>query len=168
MKNKRMLWGLVPLLIMSLLLGACTAPDAEAANNTDITTDTTQPGDNPGVPRYDNPDVTVQLEVTYDEFLEHKNIERGITVERPGSVIITLGANASTGYAWREATIGNTALVSAFSRQYVEPTTGLLGAAGKDVFVFKSLQPGTTAVTFNYVSPAGQVEWTLTVDVTVK
>lgn len=64
------------------------------------------------------------------------------------SFTITLDSNATTGYSW-EADYDESYL-ELVSSTYIEPNTDLVGAAGSEEFVFKTLQEGTTKLTMNY------------------
>jgi predicted secreted protein len=62
-------------------------------------------------------------------------------------------------------------VLSPYLRQFVAATSGLTGAAGKDVWVFNTLKAGTTTVTFDYSRPwqgGEKREWTVTLNITVK
>ncbi|MEL7563060.1 protease inhibitor I42 family protein [Dehalogenimonas sp. 4OHTPN] len=165
LKNKSLLWGLMPLLILTMVLGGCAAPNAEAANEPEITDNNP-----PVVPPLDDRTTSVQIELTYDELLSQKHIVRDVTVAKPGSVIVTLASNPSTGFSWAEAVIGDGALLSQYSRQFVEPSLMMPGAAGKDVWTFKTLAAGVTTIKFEYSQSwqGGQQDaWTLTLNITV-
>jgi hypothetical protein len=63
LKNKQILWGLVPLLFLTMVLGACAAPPTEAANPP--TTTEADNGINSIMPRLDAD--SIQVELIYDE-----------------------------------------------------------------------------------------------------
>ncbi|OGO19052.1 MAG: hypothetical protein A2Z15_06905 [Chloroflexi bacterium RBG_16_50_11] len=107
-----------------------------------------------------------------DEFMAENNINQAIELIRPGSLIVRLGSNPTTGYEWGEAEISNSAIVAQTSRDFVGPEdTGLAGAGGIDVWVFDSKAVGTTTISFSYGRPwegGEQDVFTLTVVVKVK
>jgi inhibitor of cysteine peptidase len=167
-KNKRILWGIVPLLVLTMILGACASPDTEAAN---LPTTEADNGENSTMPRLDNTTNSIRVELIDDELSAQKHITKDITIELSGSLIVTLASNPSTGFGWQEAVIGDTAMMSQYSRQFVEPPMMMPGAAGKDVWTFKTLKAGTTTLAFGYSRPwqgGEQNEWTVTLNITVK
>ena len=112
------------------------------------------------------------INITTDEFGQQNNIVRSVELTQPGSLNVTLGANPTTGYQWDEANIDDKTVIEQKSRNYVAPTaTGVVGAPGKDVWVFNSLKAGTTTIHFGYSRPweGGEKDsWTLVLNVTVK
>ena len=168
-KNTRILWGLVPLMVLTMILGACAETATQTTNPPPQTTENTtqNTGVNPAMPRLENNTKTVQLELSYDEIIAQKNITRNITVEMPGSIVVILASIPPTCAAAPKAAVGNGAMLSEYSHQYVEPTSGMSGTPGKDVWTFKTLQAGVSAIIIDY-SPGGQVAWCVTLNVTVK
>jgi predicted secreted protein len=166
MKRKNAILAIVPLIALSLVLGACATPNADAATKPPTTTDNT--GNNSYMPPLDNPTKTIKIELLYDDLLVQKHITQDVVIENGGSLIVILGSNPSTGYSWQKAVIGNSAILPEYSRQYVEGISGLVGAPGKDTWTFKTNQAGSSTITFNYNRPGEQPEWTVTLNVTIK
>jgi len=116
----------------------------------------------------------VTVEFTIDEFAAQNHIGKYVEQTVPGSIIVTLGANPTTGYQWGENPIvSDPTLIEWESHNYVTPETsgGTVGAPGKDVWVFNSLKPGQTTISFSYGRPweGGEKDaWTLVLNVTVK
>ena len=127
--------------------------------------------DGPGVvPPLDDGTTSVQFGLTFDQMSGLNHIARDISVELPGSLLVTLDSNPTTGYQWQEARIGDESVLSQYSRQFVEQEAGAIGAPGKDVWTFKSLERGTSTLQFTYCRPwAGgeENEWTVELNVTV-
>jgi predicted secreted protein len=138
----------------------------------DMVNQVTTSDDGPGVvPPLDDGTTSVQLGLTFDQMSGLNHIVRDVSVELPGSLIVTLDSNPTTGYQWQEARIGDESVLSQYSRQFVEPETGAIGAPGKDVWTFKSLERGTSTLQFKYCRPwAGgeENEWIVELNVTVK
>jgi len=67
--------------------------------------------------------------------------------------VITLDANATTGYDWQLAQPIDDSLVSFVSSKYVPDNTGLVGSGGKSVWTFRALGTGKTHVAFKYIRP---------------
>jgi len=97
---------------------------------------------------------SAQIEFTYDQLLNQKHVTQSIEIALPGSLIVTLGSNPTTGFQWQEnAVIGDPAILNQYSHQMVEPQTGIMGAAGKEVFVFNTLAKGTSTIQLQYSRP---------------
>jgi inhibitor of cysteine peptidase len=116
------------------------------------------------------------IELSIDDFAAENHITRDIELVKPGSLIASLGTNPTTGFDWAaDAAISDPTVVEQESFNYVEPQPvngeAVVGAPGKDVWVFNSLKPGTATIDFSYSRPwegGEKDEWTLTVNVTVK
>ncbi len=111
------------------------------------------------------------IELTLDDFAAQNNIVKNVTINAQDTLTVKLGSNPSTGYSWGDAEIGNTAIVTQTSRDYLAPTaTGIVGAPGTDVWVFNGKSAGTTTINFSYSRSweSGPATYTLTINVTVK
>ena len=113
------------------------------------------------------------IELSVDDFSAQNHITRDIELIRPGSLIVSLGANPTTGFEWSDAEISNSAVVSEQSFVYVPPQTegSMAGAPGKNVWVFDSQQPGKLSIKMSYSRPwegGEKDQWTLTINVEVK
>lgn len=127
----------------------------------------------PSVPPLNGGQKAVTIEITTDEFMSNKHITKSVDLIAPGSLIVTLGSNKTTGYQWAENAVNsNPAVIEQESHNYVAPTnTAVVGAPGKEVWVFNSLKAGTATLTMSYSRPFDATtkdEWTLTLNVTVK
>jgi inhibitor of cysteine peptidase len=164
--KKTFILGLVFILVLPLLVLGCQKEEP-----------TEQPAPS-SVPALDGGQEAKTIEISTDEFAAENNIVKDIELIRPGSLIVSLGANPTTGFQWGEnATIsatGGQEIITQASYQYVEPQQGeepAVGAPGKDVWVFDSKNPGTATIKFSYSRPwegGEKDEWTLTINVTVK
>jgi len=76
-----------------------------------------------------------------------------IEIAAGGSFIVTLDSNATTGYSWELKGISNPAILEKTDNKYVAPTSGLMGAGGKEVWTFKALKTGTTTLSMEYSQP---------------
>ncbi|MDD5038600.1 MAG: protease inhibitor I42 family protein [Dehalococcoidales bacterium] len=113
------------------------------------------------------------IELSTDDFMAQNHITRDIELIRPGSLIVSLGANPTTGFEWGEAEVSDSSVVAEQSHNYVPPQTEgtVVGAPGKDVWVFDSQQAGTATIKMSYSRPweGGEKDvQTLTINVTVK
>ena len=113
------------------------------------------------------------IELSVDDFAAQNHITKVIELIRPGSLIVSLGANPTTGFEWSDAEISDPAVVAEQSFVYVPPQTEstAVGAPGKSVWVFDSQQPGATTIKMSYSRPweGGEKDvYTLTINVEVK
>jgi inhibitor of cysteine peptidase len=112
------------------------------------------------------------VEVGYHEFLEKKTITREIETTVPGSIVVSLASNPTTGFSWAENTvISDPSVIKQVEHNYVAPTAGSPpGSPGKDVWTLDSLKAGTATVTMSYSRPwegGEKNEWTFTLNVTI-
>ena len=66
-------------------------------------------------------------------------------------LVITLDANATTGYEWQLASMVDDSLIKPVSSEYVPDNTGLVGSGGKSVWTFKAVRAGKTQLSFKYI-----------------
>jgi len=67
--------------------------------------------------------------------------------------VITLDANATTGYEWQLASPIDDNLIKLVSSEYTPDNTGLVGSGGKSIWTFKAAQAGKAQVSFKYIRP---------------
>ena len=114
------------------------------------------------------------VEVSYNEFTATPHMTKQIEVTNPGTLQVILFSNPTTGYSWSEnATIGDVSILRQESHGYVPPQTSgnVVGAGGKEAWVFKTLAPGATNISMDYSQPwAGGTKstWTFALAVTVR
>lgn len=70
-----------------------------------------------------------------------------------GILTVTLDSNATTGYSWELTGISDTGVLEKTDNKYEAPTSGLMGAGGKEVWTFKALKAGTTTLSMDYSQP---------------
>ncbi len=114
-----------------------------------------------------------QVDISCDEFMSQNHITRNITVSSSGSLTVSLCSNATTGFQWGKVVgISQSSVIKQKSHNFIEPQaqkTPLVGAAGKEVWVFDVVGKGTSTITFSYGRPwdgGEKGEWTLTLNVT--
>ena len=88
-------------------------------------------------------------QVSADESSSGKQVEIAVG----GSLTVTLESNATTGYSWELKEIGDTSILQKTDNKYVAPTSGLIGAGGKEVWNFKALKAGKTTLSMEYSQP---------------
>lgn len=77
--------------------------------------------------------------------------ENTIKVKVGNNFKIELKSNATTGYQWKLAAPLDEKIVRLVSSDYIAPNTNLIGAGGKEVWVFKAVRKGKTKITLDYV-----------------
>jgi predicted secreted protein len=87
--------------------------------------------------------------------------------------VVTLCSNPSTGFQWSEnAEISDPAVLGQYRHEFLpNEGNGVVGAAGSDVWKFRSLKKGTSGIHFEHSRPwegGEKGEWTLELVVTVK
>jgi inhibitor of cysteine peptidase len=154
--RKKVVAGLAVALLLPLALVACRQTQ-------------TSPG---GVPPLDNSVRSINIEITYDEFLTQPHVTKTAELTYPGSLIVTLGSNPTTGFQWAvNPTIGDPAVIQQYEHNFVSATSTAAGAPGKDVWTFKPLKAGTTVISFDYSRPwegGEKGQWTLELTVVVR
>jgi len=101
----------------------------------------------------------VSVEVSNDEFQTASastggSVSKAIEVASGDSIVVTLWSNKTTGFSWSEsATISDPGVLQQTNHEYVAPETGLMGAAGKEVWTFKASKAGTSEVSMEYSQP---------------
>ena len=121
-------------------------------------------------------DTQKSIEVTIDEFMQNNHIGKTVELKSGGTLNLILGSNPTTGFSWSEqAQISDKAILEQTQHQYQEPASKdggtVVGAAGKEVWTFKTLKSGTSEISLGYSRPwegGEKSEWTLTLNVTAK
>jgi inhibitor of cysteine peptidase len=111
--------------------------------------------------------------VSCDNFGEQPHISKQMAVAAGNTFTVTLCSNATTGFQWSEsAQISDQTVVQQTGHEFVSPeNTGVVGAAGNEVWTFKALKKGTSTITMEYSRPWEGGEkgvWTFNLTVTVK
>jgi len=86
-------------------------------------------------------------------FAEKSKQAKVIEVQAGQNFTIILKANATTGYQWQFAKPLDENLIQLISSKYLADKTNLVGAGGKQVWIFKALKAGQTNISFKYVRP---------------
>ncbi len=88
-------------------------------------------------------------QVSVDESSSGKQVEIAVG----GSLTVTLESNATTGYSWGLKEISDASILQKAANTYEAPTSGLIGAGGKEVWNFKALKAGKTSLSMGYSQP---------------
>ncbi|MBN2186069.1 MAG: protease inhibitor I42 family protein [Dehalococcoidia bacterium] len=112
------------------------------------------------------------IEISYDEFMSQQHITKELEINHPGSLTVSLASNPTTGFQWEEVKISDEELIYQTEHNFISPQdTGVVGASGKDVWSFKTLDSGTSNLIFEYSRPwenGEKDEWTFALTLVVK
>lgn len=78
---------------------------------------------------------------------QHKD---SIFIAKKDSLTLEFESNPTTGYKWFSDANLNTAKIELLSNNYIAPNTNLMGAKGKQVFIFKTKKKGIVNLKFFY------------------
>jgi inhibitor of cysteine peptidase len=114
---------------------------------------------------------TVAVDVSYDDLLNQKHVQRGVELHVGDTLQVTLGSNATTGYRWEtDAQISDNGIVRQTTQEAIPPANGMPGAPGGQKWTFTALKAGKASIATTYGQPwpgGEQNAWTFTADVTV-
>ena len=151
---------------MTLLLVALPLTSACGGDDDDVTpapTVTPTPTSTP---------TPTPIEASCDEFYQQPAISKEVEVAVGDSFRVILCSNPTTGFQWSEAQVSDQTVLKQTDHSFVPPgETGIVGAAGQDVWTFKALKEGESTVSMEYSRPwegGEKIEWTFTLTVTVK
>jgi len=153
--KKILLIGLLTLLCAGLLAAGCKETQTDTQNT---------------MPPLDNGTKSITIEVTGAEFEANPSLVKTVEVVYPGSVVLSLDSNQTTGFSWTaEPQISDPAVIYQYEHNYVAPeSSGVVGAAGKEVWTFKPKATGTAVITFEYSQPwAGGTKSARTYELTI-
>jgi len=91
--------------------------------------------------------------VTCDEFEAQGNVTKALQANIGDTFMVTLCSNATTGFIWSEATIGDPSVVAWTSHGAWGPVTDLVGAPGNEAWSFRALKMGQTTISMDYSRP---------------
>lgn len=63
---------------------------------------------------------------------------------------ITIPANPTTGYQWQLARPLNDKMIQFIRSEYIADNTGAVGSGGKEIWTFRALQAGRSAIALKY------------------
>ena len=141
MKSKLIVIGLMVIASISLL--ACSSPSNEISH-----------------------------EISCDDFMQGNNLTWIVSGVKAGDTVkAIICSNPTTGFRWELAGINDqTVLKQDGDPEFVPPREQIPGAGGKEIWIFKALQKGTSLVSLEYSQPwegGEKAEWTFDITVTV-
>ena len=110
------------------------------------------------------------VSVECDEFIEQKNVSRQIEIWPAYAITVYLCSNPSTGFSWSEsAVISDQSVIKQKHHEFMAPEDPSPGTPGREMWLFKTLEKGTSTITMEYSRPGDdEPEQTFTLTVTVK
>jgi inhibitor of cysteine peptidase len=93
-----------------------------------------------------------------------------VAVDAGEEFFIALASNETTGYTWKQS-IGDGKILAYEGNVYQNPSNGLMGGGGQQIFIYHANRTGTTTVHFSYgrpFEPSASPAQTFTFEVTVK
>ena len=75
-----------------------------------------------------------------------------VTVDAGEEFFIALSSNEATGYSWSQ-TLDDGKILAYEGNVYQNPSNGLIGGGGQQIFIYHANRTGTTAVHFVYKRP---------------
>jgi len=151
--------GLALTVLLGISVIGCASQQSSNSNNSNM-------------PPLDGGVKSILLEVTCEEFTADPHVTKEVEITFPGSLVVSLCANPTTGFEWEEVKIENESIIYQIERNYVSPeAAGVVGASGKEVWSFNSGSSGTTTLIFEYSRPwegGEKDEWTVGLTVVVK
>jgi len=117
---------------------------------------------------------SAEMGASCDQFAAQKSITQTTEMAVGDQVKVALCSNPTTGFAWQEPEISDTAAVSLADKSFGAPVAGsgqVVGAAGTDNITLKATAKGTSTVVLRYSQPwvgGTSSEWTYTLTVTVR
>jgi len=83
----------------------------------------------------------------------YENPAKNILVKAEENFIIKLDSNPTTGYQWQLAQAPDSNILELVFHEYQASQSKLMGAGGKEAWVFKARGPGKAKLTFQYLRP---------------
>ncbi len=94
-----------------------------------------------------------------DKELKSAVVEETVKAKAGSDVEIELPSNPSTGFMWEVYKNKKSKVAKVELQRYISPeNTGMIGGAGKDLFIFNTFKKGETIVIFEYSKYAGEDE----------
>ncbi|MFN2124078.1 MAG: protease inhibitor I42 family protein [Candidatus Promineifilaceae bacterium] len=96
------------------------------------------------------------LTIDCDVFEDNNNQMAEITVTAGEEFTVSLCKLSNYGYRWSEdAVIDNPAAVQQLSYEYDPGRSPMGGIPGKDIWVFRALEPGNAVISLEHTQPSG-------------
>ena len=94
------------------------------------------------------------VERTCDMFQEEPHYSGDVVLGVDGTLTVILCSNQTTGFKWSESPeISDSTILQQEDYEWVRPEGDVAGAAGKEIFTFKTLKEGVSNIYFEYSQP---------------
>ena len=104
-----------------------------------------------------SPSSGASVQASCDDFMKLQTpavISKQVQVPAGSSFTVTLCSNQTTGFQWSEsAQISNQTVIRQTGHKFEPPKSGLVGAAGQEVWTFEALKKGTGSISMEYSRP---------------
>jgi inhibitor of cysteine peptidase len=77
---------------------------------------------------------------------------QSVAVDAGEEFFIALASNETSGYTWKQ-TIDDGKIVAYEGNVYQNPSNGLIGGGGQQIFIYHANRSGTTTIHFSYGRP---------------
>ena len=64
-----------------------------------------------------------------------------------------IASNPTTGYSWKLLNISDKKVIQSLGSKYAAPKTNLVGAGGKETWIFKAIKKGKSQIELGYLRP---------------
>jgi len=78
-----------------------------------------------------------------------------VTVDAGEDFFVALPSNQTTGYTWSQS-VGDGKILAYEGNVYQNPSNGMMGAGGQQIFIFHANRTGTSTIVFAYARPFEQ------------
>ncbi len=89
----------------------------------------------------------------YANKIEVSENQENIGIRKGQEFTINFISNASTGYSWKVDESYDKNIVNLVGHEYKSSNSGMVGAAGEELWTFKGVNRGNTKLNFSYVRP---------------
>ncbi|MFB0565292.1 MAG: protease inhibitor I42 family protein [Candidatus Aminicenantaceae bacterium] len=117
----------------------------------------------------------LRINISCDDFLKihpKYTVKKETKINPEDSITVTLCSNPTTGFKWKLAGVSDKSILEYVDNKYVAPEAeGLVGASGKELWIFKALKKGKSTIHMEYSRPwerGKKAEWAFVLTVIVK
>jgi inhibitor of cysteine peptidase len=110
------------------------------------------------------------VEISCNQFYENHHQRSELHTAVRDTIAVKLCSNPTTGFQW-EYVMSEGSVLQEEEHDYKEPEGDAPGTAGKEVWIFRAVEKGTTEVHMEYSQPwegGEKAEWTFTMTVIVE
>jgi len=113
----------------------------------------------------------IELRVSADDFQTQPHFTGHIQINANAILTLILTSNVSTGYRWeKDAKINDLSILSQKEHRFVPPASDAPGAAGQEVWTFRTFRKGACTIYLTYRrpwEPGDKESWSVLLNVDV-